>query len=462
MSKLQITIEDLFELNGAVIYNPDNYKPLSAVSIDSRNIPSSSLFVALKGEKLDGHKFLKDAVKNGAKALIVNNDSIALTDNLDITTVAVPDTTKALGELANAWRKKLSTKVIALTGSAGKTSTKEMLSQILSVKYKVNRTLANHNNHIGVPLTIFSTNNKHDYLVCELGTNHFGEISYTSNIAEPDYAFITNIGSSHLEYLKNHKGVLKEKAALLNITADRKGIVFINNDDKLLRKFGSSIKKKITYAFDNDADIKGAVSSFDSEGRPEVTVIYKRKKLTYKLPLHGLSSAYNFLAAASVALTIGLSPEELAKGVKKLKAFDKRLNIKNYPGFLLIDDTYNANPESMLSSLNLTGKMNKYDNKIAILGDMFELGDDAKKHHLLLSLPIRKNKINELYTIGSNMKALSEKLKGTDVKVRHFSSGSALSNFLVKKDFNNSIVLVKGSRGMKMEHFVKVIEGSVK
>lgn len=459
MNKPQITLEDLFNLEGAVIYNPDSCKPLTAVSTDSRNIPSSAIFAALKGENFDGHLFLKDAVKNGAKALLVNQDSASLTEKFNITAVAVPDTVKALGELANAWRHKLNTKIIALTGSAGKTSTKEILAQLLSVKYKVNKTVANHNNHLGVPLTLFSTNAKHDFLVCELGTNHFGEIAYTAKIAEPDYALITNIGSSHLEYLKNRSGVLKEKAALLDVTAKRKGVVFINNDDKLLNKYGSSLKKKVTYGFENDADIVGILKGLDEEGRPEVAVFMKDTMYTYRLPLHGVSSALNFLAAAAVALTVGMSHEEIAKGVRKLKAYDKRLNIRKYNSTLVIDDTYNANPESMTSSINLLGSMSLHENKIAVLGDMFELGKDAEKHHASLASVIKKNKLNEVYLTGKSMKSLAAALKESKVKVRHFAKAESLADFLSKKDFSNSVVLVKGSRGMKMEQFVKVIEG---
>lgn len=459
MKKLVITLEDLFNLEGAVIYNPDSYKPLSIVSIDSRNIPSGAVFIAIKGEKFDAHNFLKDAVKNGAKTLIVNEERKEAVAKFNLTVVTVPDTTKALGELASIWRNRLKTKIIALTGSVGKTSTKELLAQLLSVKYKVNKTLANHNNHIGVPLTIFSTNNKFDILVCELGTNHFGEIPYTANIVKPDYAVITNIGSGHLEHFLTKKGILKEKTTLLNITAANKGTIFINNDDKLLKKYGESFKKKVTYGFSTESDIKGRINNFDEMGRPEITITYKRKDYSYKLPVHGYGNAQNFLAAASVAFTLGVTPSELTKGIKKLTAFDKRLSMKSLNGMMLIDDTYNANPDSMISSINLLGSMNIYIRKIAVLGDMFELGDNEIKLHLSLASALKKNKISELYTIGKRMRHLNSSLKESKINVRHFSSEDALKIFLEKKDLTNSLVLVKGSRGMRMEQFVKIIEG---
>ncbi|NCS87156.1 MAG: UDP-N-acetylmuramoyl-tripeptide--D-alanyl-D-alanine ligase, partial [Ignavibacteria bacterium] len=203
MKKITITLNDIFQLPSAVIYNPDNFKPFSAVTIDSRNVPANSLFVAIKGEKFDGHKFIKDAVNKGAAAILINEKMLNKIDDVNTVIITVNDTTTALGNLAKIWRSKLSTKIIAITGSNGKTSTKEILALLLSEKYKVNKTLVNNNNHIGVPLTLFATSNKHDLLVLELGTNHFGETKYSAGISKPDYALITNIGNSHLEFLKN-------------------------------------------------------------------------------------------------------------------------------------------------------------------------------------------------------------------------------------------------------------------
>ncbi|MEO8399482.1 MAG: UDP-N-acetylmuramoyl-tripeptide--D-alanyl-D-alanine ligase, partial [Ignavibacteriaceae bacterium] len=226
MRKISLTIEDVFNIPTAVIYNPDNFKTVFAVTIDSRNVPKKSLFVAIEGEKFDGHNFINDVIKNGASAVIINAKKLSKFENLELPIIIVKDTTASLGDLAKIWRRKLRTQIIAITGSAGKTSTKEMLAVLLNEKFKVNKTLANNNNHIGVPLTIFSTNNRHDFLVAELGTNHFGEIKYTAEIAKSDYALITNIGNSHLEFLKNKKGVLKEKIALFESTASNNGTVF--------------------------------------------------------------------------------------------------------------------------------------------------------------------------------------------------------------------------------------------
>lgn len=231
MNKMILTIQDIFNIPTAEIFNPDSFKDIKCVSTDTRNIVPGSLFVAIKGHNFDGHNFIAEAVKRKANAILINKNQIESADNINIPFITVDDTVKALGDIAKVWRKKLKAKVIGLTGSAGKTSTKEILYALLSVKFKVNKTAANNNNHIGVPLTVLSTTEKHNILIAELGTNHFGEIPYSAGIAMPDVSVITNIGDSHLEFFKSRKGVLKEKKAIFDAAEANKGTVFINNDE---------------------------------------------------------------------------------------------------------------------------------------------------------------------------------------------------------------------------------------
>ncbi|MDP3442545.1 MAG: UDP-N-acetylmuramoyl-tripeptide--D-alanyl-D-alanine ligase, partial [Ignavibacteria bacterium] len=235
MGKLTITLEDIFNIPGAEIYNPDLFKPLSKIFIDSRKVEKNSIFVAIKGENFDGHNFVLEALKKGARAIVINKNRISKFRSIELPLITVPDTTIALGEIANIYRKKLDTKIVSITGSNGKTSTKDILAILLAEKFNVVKTEANNNNHIGVPLTILKADSNTDLLVIEHGTNHFGEIPYSSRIAEPDYSIITNIGDSHLEFLKDRDGVLKEKSALFTETIKNNGLVFINNDDEKLR-----------------------------------------------------------------------------------------------------------------------------------------------------------------------------------------------------------------------------------
>ena len=461
MKNVNLTIEDLFNIPTAVIYNPDNYKNVTSVSIDSRVIKKNSLFVAIKGERFDGHNFVKDAVKKGASAVVINEKNYRKYNSLEIPFITVKDTTLALGDLAKAWRKKLRTKIIGITGSAGKTTTKEMLSVLLKEKYRVNKTIGNNNNHIGVPLTLFSTNNKHDFLVLELGTNHFGEIAYTSGIAQPNYALITNIGSSHLEFLKNKKGVLKEKIALFDSTITQNGLLFINNDDKLLNQSVKNYPNRVTFGFQRSADIIGKIKSFTNDGKTVIETLYKNKTITQTFSLYGEQNAKNYLAAAAIALKLGLNKGQILKGTSKFKPVDKRLNVKKFNNFILIDDTYNANPESMKQAIELLPKIKIFNTKILILGDMFELGEQSKKLHERLAFHIRKNKIDSVYTIGKFMKHLDGALNKNRINNIHFNNRRKLKEYLNRLTLEDSVILIKGSRGMKMEEFVKIIESRV-
>ncbi|MBP9582471.1 MAG: UDP-N-acetylmuramoyl-tripeptide--D-alanyl-D-alanine ligase, partial [Ignavibacterium sp.] len=305
MKKIHLNIEDIFNIPTAVIYNPDMFKSIYHVSINSRNIKKNSLFIAIKGERFDGHDFINEVVKRGASAIVINEKKFKKINDLEIPVITVKDTTLALGEIAKLWRAKLKTKIIGITGSAGKTTTKEILAALLSEKFKVNKTVANNNNHIGVPLTILSTNEKHQVLVAELGTNHFGEIPYSAVIASPDLALITNIGDSHLEYLKNRNGVFKEKSALFNETLKRTGKVFINNDDKILKEFGKTVKGKVTFALKEKADYKAIIKGYGKFAKPQIEIGNKKKSFAATLPLSGEKNVLNFTAAFAIASELG-------------------------------------------------------------------------------------------------------------------------------------------------------------
>ena len=459
MSRMKINIEDLFDLSTAIIYNPDKYKPSVSVSTDSRSLKKGSIFIALKGNKFDGHSFINQAVKKGACTVIINKSRLKDFDNLDITIVAVKNSTIAYGELASKWRKKLKAKVIGLTGSNGKTTTKEMLAKIFEQKYLVCKTLANNNNHIGVPLTLFSANNNHDYIILEMGSNHFGEIAYSAKIAQPDFSLITNVGDSHLEFFKNRQGVAKEKTTLFSETLKSGGKIFVNNDDKLLMQRTKTNRNKITYGFSGKPDIKGKILGFWENGKPEIEINYKNKKFNVEVGLPGISNAKNFLAASAVALANKIPVRDIQLAAKRLESVDKRMNIINKENFILINDSYNANPESMKAAFEFMKSFPRFKKKITVLGDMFELGDKSVEAHRKLSSSLKKNGIDEVYAIGKNMKYLIQGINGSGIISKHFKDKKSLELFLINKNFDNSIILVKGSRGMKMEEFVKIFEG---
>ena len=457
MNKTGITIEDLFNLSTAVIYNPDVYKTSNYVSIDSRTIKKNSIYVAIKGEKFDGHSFVKDAVKKGAGTVIINQKKLKELDSVNKTIVTVEDTVKAYGELATARKNKLGAKVISLTGSAGKTSTKEMIAVLLDEKYKVHKTVANNNNHIGVPLTILSAPDTTEVLVLEHGTNHFNETRFTADIAQPDIALITNIGDSHLEFLKNRQGVYKEKSALFDAAVNNKGLVIINNDDPILKRESKKFKNKITYGFKGRVDVKGKILGFTDEGQTKLKVTYKNKNIETVLPVIGEAAAKNFLSACTIAFIMGLTKSQILNAAKKLKPVQGRLEVTKKKGLMIINDTYNSSPDSMKNSISLLNKISKYKRRVLITGDMFELGKSAKRLHESLASEIIKSKITDLYTIGKLMKHMSVRVTKKNKSTKHFQTRNALINFLSKEDFSGSAILVKGSRGMKMEEFLQTL-----
>jgi UDP-N-acetylmuramoyl-tripeptide--D-alanyl-D-alanine ligase len=458
MGKMKITIEDLFNLQGAVIFNPDAYRPLGSVVIDSRKVKKGSLFVAIKGENHDAHNFIQDAVKKGAGAVVIDEKKYRKFHNLEIPVITVGDTTVALGEIAGAWRGKLKAKVVSVSGSNGKTTVKEMIAALLSERFSVVKTEANNNNHIGVPLTILSADEKCEVLVLELGTNHFNEILYTSKIAKPDFALLTNIGDSHLEFLKNRKGVYKEKSALLRAAEENNGTVFLNMDDPIISKEAGSYINGVSFGMTGKVDVKGKICRYDDEGRAEIQITYKNTKFNSSLPLYGESNAGNFVAAAAVALKLGLSPGEITNGARKFAAIHGRLEVKKMKRGIIIDDTYNASPASVESAVRLTQKIKRYKKKLIILGDMFELGKSGARLHRNLSTLFKPDEKLTVITIGPLMKNLHGELRKNKIRSIHFHLREALSLYIQYEDIENSVILVKGSRGMKMEEFVNILE----
>lgn len=456
MKKISLNIEDLFEIQTAEIFNPDSFKPITSVSIDSRNIKKNSLFVAIKGKKFDGHNFVDQAIKNGASAVLISYKKINDFQYLSIPFIAVKNTSTAFGELAKIWRNKLSAKVISLTGSSGKTTTKEILTTLLAEKYNVQKTVLNNNNDIGVPITIFSANEKHEILVLEHGTNHFGEIEYTANIAQPDIAIITNIGPAHLEFFKTTSGVAKEKTALFNAAEINKGIILLNTDDIQLAKYRSKYKNVVTFGFNGKPSVKGKIKKYLTDGRIILDVTFKNKSIEITLPLYGETSAKNILAAITVSLVSGLNKKEILSGISKLKPVNGRLKTIKSANSIIIDDTYNANPASMKSMFDLVSKITLYSKKVVVIGDMLELGDKSIMFHKQLAASIVKNKIKEVYTFGPMMYKLNEVLlKKKNITSRHFRNSKMLIRFLQNYDIDKTVIGFKGSRKMQMERFIQ-------
>lgn len=456
MGKIKITLEDLFNLPSAVIYNPDSYKPVSLIQIDSRKLVKGALFIAIKGEKFDGHDFIKDAVKKGASAVIINSSMLSEFDSIIIPLITVEDTTTALGNLANIWRNKLKARVVSITGSTGKTTTKEIIAALLSEKFNVIKTEANNNNHIGVPLTILSADEKCDVLILEQGTNHIGEIPYSAKISEPDISIITNIGDSHIEFFKNRKTVYKEKSALFDAAEKRGGIILANTDDPVIKNNVKRYTNVISFGFRGKPYIKGKVAGYTNDGRTKIKIAGSNRSI--ELPVYGESGAKNFLAAAVVAKLLGISNEEIKRAVNKITPVFGRLEVKKYSNAVLVDDSYNSSPASINAAFDLVKRIKTFKSKILVLGDIFELGKQSPKIHRELSKIFSYDKNLFVLTIGKMMSNLTPELRKKKIKSIHFHLREALLLYLQYEEIDNSVILVKGSRGMKMEEFVNILE----
>ncbi|MFH0735668.1 MAG: UDP-N-acetylmuramoyl-tripeptide--D-alanyl-D-alanine ligase [bacterium] len=458
MEKLTLNIAELSLIPAAIVVKGESKQVFNKVVIDSRKAAENCLFVAIKGDNFDGHDFIKDVIKSGAVGIVIDKSRIKEFENLNTSIIAVDDTIIAFGQIAKLWRKKLNAKVISITGSNGKTSTKEYLSTMLSTIYNVVKTEGNNNNHIGVPLTILEADEKTEMLVLEHGTNHFNEISYTAAIAQPDFGLITNIGDSHLEFLMDKNGVLEEKYALIEETIKNDGYVFINLDDKLITKKAKSIPNKISFSFSKDADVRGKVLGTDKKGRTELWISFRNTVLECSLPIYGNANAKNVLAAVSIAQMLGLSKKDIYSGIKNLQSIKGRTQVSELKKYFLIDDTYNANPDSMKAALQLVSKVTFTTKKVAIIGDMFELGEESENLHKEVAQAIRKSDLTDLILVGTKTELIANELKNSSVKVNYFTEKEKIYKFLDESNLVNSVILVKGSRGMRMEEFVNYLK----
>jgi len=452
---MNLTVKDLFGIDHVGVYRLEELaeKRFPGVSIDSRTIQKGELFIALRGDKFDGHNFIRDVQKKGAAAAIV--DSRFLFTKYTLPMLIVNDTVKALGQLANWYRRKFNLPLVAITGSSGKTMTKEMTKQVLSSEYRVLSTEGNLNNHIGVPMTLFRLRPTHDVAVIEMGMNHSGEIRNLCEIAEPTHGVITNVGKAHLEFFGSIRNIAKAKGELFDwLGKDRSRIGFVNVDDAYVVQQSKVLKKKIFYGFtSNRVDIQGQLLNVDEQGRATVRMRTSKREIDVHLPVQGEHNASNALAAAAIGFHFGVSVAKIKSALQCIQPIKYRMETKVVSGITIINDAYNANPDSVASALKSLKAMKCLGKKIVVLGDMLELGKQSRKEHRAIGTLVRKFGFTELYTFGTHSKAMNGK---------HFESKEKLVKALMTRIQHGDIVLVKGSRGMKMEEVVEQLEAKLK
>ncbi|HRE39711.1 MAG TPA: UDP-N-acetylmuramoyl-tripeptide--D-alanyl-D-alanine ligase [Ignavibacteria bacterium] len=451
--------ETLLNIKGSELQGSEKIKffDFKGFSIDSRKINSSDIFIAIKGEVTDGHKYLKNVFDAGCKLAVINKTQSKLISQFkNKSFITVKDTTKYLGDLAAYHLSNNRIPVLCVAGSNGKTTTKDLIADVLSKRYNVLKTEGNLNNHIGLPLTLLKLNKKHNFCVLEVGSNHFGELDYLMNICKPDYGLVTNIGKEHLEFFKNLNGVAKAEFELYNYLTKNNKTCFYNLDDKFILNYRNKFKSgdNFTYSFTKKSDVRGKFISFDKNFRPEINIKYNGKSSNIKINTFGLHSIFNGLAAASVGLFFDIKVSDIKKSLFNFKpSSSKRMEVKSWKGITIVNDAYNSNPDSVLMGLNSIKKFNTIGKKFIILGDMLELGKSSKSEHSNIGKIISEMKFDNLYTYGSE--SYNTHTAAKNVKNNHYFTDKTLISELLKKDLRKGdIVYLKGSRGMKMEEIL--------
>lgn len=416
----------------------------SSVSTDTRTLTPGALYFALKGNNFDGHKFVGLAQQSGAVAAIVSDFL-----DVDVPQIKVGDTRKALGRLAAAWRHQFKGKVIAITGSNGKTTVKEMTAAILAKQGDVLATKGNFNNDIGLPLTLFGMEAQ-QYAVIEMGANHHGEIDYLTHIASPDVAVITNAGPAHLEGFGSIEGVARAKGEIYSGLGDS-GVAIINADDKYAAYWLDLCKSKhvMRFGIDNEADVKGKWIAEVSGGLLQISSGSESLDIHLKVP--GKHNAMNALAAASACLAVGVDLGSIQQALNEFVPVKGRLNVLSMPcGAVLIDDTYNANPASLTAGLDV---LNRFAGEHwLVMGDMGELGVDSKQLHAEVAHLALQKGVDCLYATGDNS---LEAVRAFGNNAVHFSTQKEMIDYLRPRLHENLSILIKGSRFMKMEQVVE-------
>ncbi len=430
--------------------------PIKRISTDSRTLKSGDLFIALKGEKYDGHDFVREAVKKGASGVVVTRPVCPLPEGRAV--IKVRDTLWALQELALYYRRKFSPLVIGITGSNGKTTTKELIREVLSLRYKVLASPGNYNNLIGVPLTLFSLSSRVDVLVLEMATNHPGEIKRLAEIAAPiKVGVFTNIGATHLEFFGSRENVLMAKMELLT-GIPREGIIILNNDDIYLRRCKNVIQYEcevITYGLGRESRIKSTRPFLCSKGM-RFRVETEKKSHVFFLRSIGGCNMYNALAAIALGNYMGISLGKMAGVMKRFRFPKMHLEISHKDGYTVINDSYNANPDSVKEAIealfNLSGRR-----KIVVFGDMLELGENSRYLHQEIGELIARKKTDFLFTYGEEARWTAERAsrKGMKGRVFAFQNKIDLINRLKEVLQRGDTLLIKGSRKTKMEEVIK-------
>ena len=457
----RISIDNVVKAcNGALIQKcEENY--ITGVKHDSRECGKGDMFVAIKGENQDGHKYIPQVVENGCKTVLVSHeDSWPEAIKEDINIIKVDDTVFAMGELAKYYLSTLDVLKIAVTGSVGKTSVRDMIYYVLSEKFVCGRNLKNFNNFIGLPISIFQFDDTTEAVVLEMGMDKFGEIDRLAEIVKPHMAVITNIGVSHIENLGSREGIFKAKMEVANhITREEgrnSGKLIFPDDDEFLTKDNISGPYD-TISIGEDGRSEYIISDVDDFGLEGIQFNLEHMEEAHKIKLNvpGRHNSINASLAIAVGTEAGVTVEEAQRGLAKTELTGSRLRNIKTDKLVIIDDTYNANPDSMKSAAKVLELSECKGQKIAILGDMYELGEESSRQHYGVGLFARNLRIDKVIAIGEDAKNIAEGATGGNPEVAYFETKEAFLQKISGFVDSGDMILVKGSRGMKMEQIVE-------
>ncbi|MBS7530287.1 UDP-N-acetylmuramoyl-tripeptide--D-alanyl-D-alanine ligase [Hazenella sp. IB182353] len=442
------------ESNGELIADPaDRYRMVRGVSTDTRTLQINNVYVPLVGEHFDGHDFVEQAIEKGAAAILWQ-EHYPLPSTCELPIIRVQDTLRALQMIATSYRQELDASIVAITGSNGKTTTKDLTASILERQYRVHKTAGNLNNHIGVPLTLLSMPEDTEIGIIEMGMNHAGEIGLLSKMAHPNIAVITNIGESHIEFLGSREGIAKAKLEILEGLAED-GVFICDGDEPLL----TPAKPHIRVGY--QAECEDSPLHIESKGSEGFTFQSKQTGTHFVLPLLGRHNLKNALLAIAVGRQYQITEAELRDRLMRVQLSGMRLELKTARnGMAIINDAYNASPTSMRAALDLLAEIHPNKEKWALLGDINEIGDQSEYYHREIGEYVVGKGINKLYTIGPMGEWIHAGAEEAGISPLHFASKEEAISILDRDGDANVVLLVKASRSLSLEIIVKrLVEG---
>ncbi|QAS51098.1 UDP-N-acetylmuramoyl-tripeptide--D-alanyl-D-alanine ligase [Halobacillus litoralis] len=423
---------------------------IDGIMTDTRKTAKQSLFVPIVGENFDAHEFIGEAIKQGAVAALWQNDRpLPKLVPTDFPVFFVEDTTKALQDLASYYLEEVKPVVIGVTGSNGKTTTKDMVASVLATRFVTHKTAGNFNNHIGLPLTVLSMEKETEAVVLEMGMDRAGEIAVLSKIAHPDHAIITNIGESHIENLGSREAIAQAKLEITEGLSES-GLLIIDGDEPLL-ELKTQEKQTISCGFKEQADYVAVIEEM-TDDMSKFTIGQHH----YQLPLAGKHNVKNASFVIALAERLELTPAEIQEGFQKLQMSAMRFEKhEGHNGSLIINDAYNASPTSMKAIIEVIRDLTSKSKKVLVLGDMFELGEHSRVLHASVAAAIDEN-IHTVFTIGEHSEEISKALRDhhAEIETHHYNDKQALSHHVRSLLTTDTVVLIKASRGMKLEELL--------